>query len=324
MSHIPLLSIRCAVYNHEPYLRQCLDGFVMQRTNFPFEAIIHDDASTDGSTAIIREYAEKYPDIIKPVYETENQYSKRDGSLKRAIDAAMHPMSKYVAVCEGDDYWTDPNKLQQQVDVLENDLGVGIVHSCAVSYDHATQRIVDEKLGHEVKSFEDLLMDNGIITLTVCYRRPVLNRYEEFYQSNNLAQRGWKMGDYPLWLYICHQSRAHFLPQTTGVYRLLQNSASHSTDVKKKVAFELSVLDIRAYFARLYHREDLLDKIALQAEKNLQWISLSEDQTLDYDLTKLMGTHDLKLPFKLRVRHQLLKSSLARKGLIRLLKWRNG
>ena len=73
-----MVSIRCLVYNHEPYLRQCLDGFVMQQTNFRFEAIVHDDASTDGSAAIIREYAAKYPDIIKPIYETENQYSKRD------------------------------------------------------------------------------------------------------------------------------------------------------------------------------------------------------------------------------------------------------
>ena len=114
----PLVSIRCLVYNHEPYLRQCLDGFVMQKTNFPFEAIVHDDASTDGSAAIIREYAEKYPAIIKPIFETENQYRK--GIINKIMDAAMHPESKYLAICEGDDYWTDPNKLQLQVDFLES------------------------------------------------------------------------------------------------------------------------------------------------------------------------------------------------------------
>ena len=120
MEEIPLVSIRCAVYNHEPFLRQCLDGFVMQQTTFPFEAIVHDDASTDGSASIIREYAEKYPDIIKPIFETENQYSKHDGSILRIMDAAMHPDSKYIAACEGDDYWTDPHKLQIQVDFLES------------------------------------------------------------------------------------------------------------------------------------------------------------------------------------------------------------
>lgn len=112
-----LVSIKCAVYNHEPYLRQCLEGFVMQKTNFRFEAIVHDDASTDGSAAIIREYAEAFPEIIKPIYETENQYSKRDGSLTRIMNAAFK--GKYIAICEGDDYWIDPLKLQKQVDFLE-------------------------------------------------------------------------------------------------------------------------------------------------------------------------------------------------------------
>lgn len=113
----PLVSIRCATYNHAPYIRQCLDGFVMQKTDFCFEAIVHDDASTDGTADIIREYAAKYPDIIKPIYETENQYSKHDGSLARIMNAHMH--GKYIAFCEGDDYWTDPLKLQKQVDLLE-------------------------------------------------------------------------------------------------------------------------------------------------------------------------------------------------------------
>ena len=113
-----MVTIRCLTYNHEPYIRQCLEGFVMQKTNFRFEAIVHDDASTDGTAAIIREYAEKYPDIIKPIYETENQYSKHDGSLSRIMNANMH--GKYVAMCEGDDYWIDPLKLQKQVDFLEN------------------------------------------------------------------------------------------------------------------------------------------------------------------------------------------------------------
>jgi glycosyltransferase involved in cell wall biosynthesis len=118
MTGDPLVSIRCLVYNHEPYLRQCLDGFVMQQTTFPFEAIVHDDASTDGSAAIIREYAEKYPDIIKPIYEIENQWGK--GTIKKNMDAVMSPNSKYIATCEGDDYWTDPHKLQIQVDFLES------------------------------------------------------------------------------------------------------------------------------------------------------------------------------------------------------------
>lgn len=117
----PIVAIRCITYNHELYIRDALEGFVMQKTTFPFVAIVHDDASTDNTANIIREYAKKYPDIIKPIFETENQYSKKDGSLSKIIrEASERTGAKYYAECEGDDYWTDPLKLQKQVDFLES------------------------------------------------------------------------------------------------------------------------------------------------------------------------------------------------------------
>ncbi len=115
-----LVAIHCLVYNHEPYLRDCFEGFVMQKTNFRFVAIVHDDCSTDHSAAIIREYEAKYPDIFRPIYETENQWSKHDGSLTRIMNEAIDATgAKYIAFCEGDDYWIDPYKLQKQVDFME-------------------------------------------------------------------------------------------------------------------------------------------------------------------------------------------------------------
>lgn len=114
----PIVSICCLTYNHSPYIRQCLDGFVMQKTTFPVEVLIHDDASTDGTQDIIREYECKYPDLIKPIYQTENQYSK--GVKVSLVYNYSRVRGKYVALCEGDDYWTDPYKLQKQVDFLEN------------------------------------------------------------------------------------------------------------------------------------------------------------------------------------------------------------
>ena len=117
----PLVAIHCLVYNHAPYLRDCLDGFVMQQTNFPFVAIVHDDVSTDGSAVIIREYEEKYPDIIKLIYEAENLYQKGGfTAINEVMNTAIEATgAKYVAMCEGDDYWTDPLKLQKQVDFME-------------------------------------------------------------------------------------------------------------------------------------------------------------------------------------------------------------
>lgn len=111
------VSAYCLVYNHEKYLRKCLDGFVMQKTNFKFEVIVHDDASTDHSADIIREYEQKYPEIIKPIYQKENQYSKHVGIIKRFILPKVR--GKYLAICEGDDYWSDENKLQLQYERME-------------------------------------------------------------------------------------------------------------------------------------------------------------------------------------------------------------
>lgn len=114
----PLVSICCLTYNHAPFIRKCLDGFLMQETSFPVEILIHDDASTDGTVDIIKEYTEKYPDRIFPLFEEENQYSKPH---HKHLDLYNYERArgKYIAYCEGDDYWTDPFKLQKQVDFLE-------------------------------------------------------------------------------------------------------------------------------------------------------------------------------------------------------------
>ena len=116
MSHKIKLSVICLTYNHEKFIRQALDGFVMQKTNFPFEVIVHDDASTDETAKIIREYEIKYPELIKPIYQKENLWQKGIPT-KNYIYPKIN--GKYVALCEGDDYWTDPLKLQKQVDFLE-------------------------------------------------------------------------------------------------------------------------------------------------------------------------------------------------------------
>jgi len=112
------VSVFCLAYNHEKYIRKCLDGFVMQKTTFPFEVLVHDDASTDNTAEIIREYAQKYPDIIKPILQTENQYSK--GVRIIATFLRDKAAGEYVAWCEGDDCWTDCNKLQKQIDFLDS------------------------------------------------------------------------------------------------------------------------------------------------------------------------------------------------------------
>lgn len=111
--------IRCYAYNHERYIKDALDGFVSQKTTFPFVAVVIDDHSSDKTAQIIREYENKYPDIIKGVYLQENHYQK--GLSKDKYLEPFEKDAKYVAFCEGDDYWSDPTKLQRQWDALESD-----------------------------------------------------------------------------------------------------------------------------------------------------------------------------------------------------------
>jgi glycosyltransferase involved in cell wall biosynthesis len=242
-----MVTIRCITYNHEPYIRQALDGFVMQKTKFRFEAIVHDDVSTDSTASIIREYAERFPDIIKPIFETENQYSKADGSLTRILDAATR--GKYIAFCEGDDYWTDPFKLQKQVEFLESHSDYGISYGLANIY---TQRYNKFKgiAGRAYSDYESFLAKTCIPTLTALCRTSI---YLEYMNVIHPSNKGWLMGDYPLWLYITYKTKVHFLDEILGVYRNLDESATKPNSVQKVIAFNKSNSEISYFFIKFWN-----------------------------------------------------------------------
>lgn len=251
-SNDPLVSISCITYNHINYIEQCLDGFLEQETDYPFEILIHDDCSTDGTTEIIQKYSTKYPDIIKPMYETENQYQKGKpaGSLIWNFPRAK---GKYIALCEGDDYWIDENKLQMQVDFLEKNPEYGMCYTKAKPYNQSMQKFNKKSIGADFDGFEDLLKNgNRIPTLTTVYRKDLLDKYQKVIQPGN---KGWLMGDYPMWLYFSHESKVKFFDKVTAVYRVLENSASHSVDVEKQLEFSSSYYNISKYFAELYNFE---------------------------------------------------------------------
>lgn len=239
-----VVSIRCLTYNHAPYIRQCLDGFVMQKTNFRFEAIVHDDASTDGTQDIIREYEKKYPDIIKPIYEVENQYRK--GTLRAIMDNAVSESSKYIAICEGDDYWTDPYKLQKQVDYLDGHPKCGLVWAKARCY-YQNKGKFKGTTGHYMSGYYDMFVNYGITPMTCMYTRSAIEGYFEFVKGQK-----WLLGDSPLFLYIAHDHDIHFMDEVVGVYRILKNSASHSTSYEQNVRFKNSTFDVVKFFYEKY------------------------------------------------------------------------
>ena len=231
-----LVSIKCLAYNHEPYIRECLDGFVMQKTNFRFEAIVHDDASTDGTADIIREYAEKYPDIIKPIFETENQYSKHDGSLGRIMRDAC--IGKYIAMCEGDDYWTDPLKLQKQVDILEKDETLmACVTNCSVVDDKG--KTIKEIRGGVVKDdiegrydLRHFFNDNHQYpTLSAVYRN---SHPKEVGEKTRIMSNSY-LGDWTLWIALHCFGDFYFLNEVTCAYRINPTSLTPSNTIKRRI-----------------------------------------------------------------------------------------
>lgn len=146
----PKISICCITYNHEEYISDALDGFLTQKTSFSYEILIHDDASTDRTAEIIKKYHEKYPNLIKPIYQTENQFSK--GGIHPNLEF-NYPRARgdYIALCDGDDYWSDPQKLEKQVSFLEKNKNfIGTAHNVEVIDEN--RRLVDSRF-HPYKKY---------------------------------------------------------------------------------------------------------------------------------------------------------------------------
>lgn len=246
-SDTPLLSIECLTYNHEKYISQALDGFLMQETTFPFEIIVHDDASTDSTAEIVREYEKRFPLIVKPIYQTENQWSKHDGSISRILCSTFK--GKYIASCEGDDYWIDSEKLQKQVTFLEQNPDYGMCYSKAKKYLQTTNQYLNKLFGNSLCEFEQLLYrGNCIPTLTTCYKKDLYFKYRREIVPEN---KHWSMGDYPLWLFISMNSKIKFFDTEMSVYRVLQESASHFKNVQDQLKFNKSYYEIKKFFADL-------------------------------------------------------------------------
>ena len=191
----PLVSVITLVYNHENYLRDYFNGILIQKTNFKFEVLIHDDASTDNSARIIKEYVDKYPDVFIPIFQTENQHSQG----VHICDTFLYPKAKgkYIALCEGDDYWIDPLKLQKQVDYME-------VHDkCSMTCSDAKVVSPDGELDWRriaysgLLTLEDIVLNGGLYinTVSILFRGDIIRDAPSFMCNCHV-------GDYPLQIFM--------------------------------------------------------------------------------------------------------------------------
>lgn len=266
----PLVSVCVATYQHVGYIAQTLEGILMQKTTFSVEIIVGEDGSTDGTIEICKKYAEENPDRIRLYLRDRNESLIYDDNKVAVgycnwIWTLQEARGKYIAICEGDDYWTDPYKLQKQVDFLEKDPDYGLVHTNLMQYWQAADKYV--KMRKDVKSgyiLDELLFWNKISTLTVLVRHDLIMSAieEEVILPNFVAM------DYPLWLYVSTKSKIHHLEDFTGVYRSLPESASNSWDVVKKRNFDNFIHNIRIKFAKQYDKMDIIMGLLIDFRKN--------------------------------------------------------
>ena len=216
------VSIVCITYNHINYIEDAINSFLSQKAKFLFEVLIHDDASHDGTADIIKKYASKYPEIIKPVFQTVNQWSLGKSVAKTFLWPRIH--GKYVAYCEGDDYWTDPYKLQKQVDALDAHPEASVCfHPVTVHWEDGTCPdsvfpSPEYRFNKNVLELSDLLKRNFIQTNSVMYRWRFHSDLFSLFPDDILPC------DWFLHLLHAQMGKILFLPDNMGVYRKHKNS----------------------------------------------------------------------------------------------------
>lgn len=212
-----MVTVWCLTYNQKDFIRNALEGFVMQDTNFVYEVIVHDDASTDGTTDIVNEYAAKYPNIIKPVIETDNQWQK--GGLKHIVSIMneKYRRGKYIAFCEGDDFWTDSQKLQKQVDFLESHLDYSMCfHSAKKKYETDTIAWIDcENIQDRDYDPTEIFINWTVPTASVLCRKEALDFYAKLKHPEHIQNY-----DIFIILSCAMVGKIHGMHEQMSVYRI--------------------------------------------------------------------------------------------------------
>ncbi len=245
------VSIYCAVYNHALYLRQCLNGFVMQKTNFKYEAIIHDDASTDDSVAIIKEYALKYPDIIKPIFQTENQYSK--GIL--IVNEYILPKCSgdIIAICEGDDFWTDENKLQKQYDFMCDNPNCSIVTHAVTKVNKRNNKksYCGPAMQSRYFTADEIIIGGGVFvpTCSIMMKKEVRQSLPDCFKCKGIA-------DYQIQIYAAIVGDFYYMSDCMGVYNAYSSQDAWSTKnstTQRSLEYKRNIIDMLGRVNQFYN-----------------------------------------------------------------------
>lgn len=237
-------------YNHEKYIAKSIDSVLMQKTNFEWELLIHDDCSTDGTLGIARRYAELYPQQIKLISETENKGLLQ--SYKRLIEISE---GSYLAILESDDIWIYENKLQVQADFLEHNEDYAISAADIVKIDdNGIKELyrggVNNHIRNTEKWYENLLGNTGITgACTVMFRK---SDYLTYCDINEYIKRGFLTFDHPVWLSLSFHKKCKYFQTVMAAYRVIPTSLSNNANAEKNMRFNLSIAEIEAFIIEKY------------------------------------------------------------------------
>lgn len=252
----PVVSICCTTYNHEPYIEDALEGFLIQETDFPFEILIHDDASKDRTAEIIREYEARYPRLIKPIYQTKNQYSL--GVKVGPIFNYSRVKGKYVAICEGDDYWIDNNKLKKQIKKIK-ELNTDICFTNAYLENNSGTKVLKYKSG---EILDKLIVSEtirkgggGMPTPSLLVRKEVLMNLPSWFSKA-------PVGDFFIQILGSQRNGAAYVSDVTSVYRVASvgswtSNRSKASEVKIKEEAEAYELIFNEMHSDILRSDDL-------------------------------------------------------------------
>ena len=253
-----MVSVAMITYGHEKFIKNAIQGILMQECKFEFELIIANDCSPDKTDTVVQNIIESHPKAHRIVY---TKHISNKGMMPNFFWAIDQCKGKYIAFCEGDDYWTDPLKLQNQVDFLETNPEYGLVHTDVdyfnVLKNELTQNVLEKSQNYcripDIRNvYLHLLTGNySIRTLSVCLKRELaIKVYEKYPELQDKSK--FMMGDGPLWIELSKLTRFHYMPYSTGVYNILPESATHSSSTNKIINFYKSHLFLLDYFDEKY------------------------------------------------------------------------
>jgi len=260
MSIFPIVSVNMITYNHELYIAKAIEGVVNQKTNFLFELVIGEDCSTDNTKNIVLDYQRKFPHIIKVITSDTNV-----GMIKNSIRTTLACNGKYVAYCEGDDYWNRTDKLQMQVDFLEKNPKYGMVHSNANLFNTKSRVMYQSYLNlssdlDDSNAYYEILTDiRHVFTPTVCVRKDLL--FQIINNEPECSSEQFLMGDLQIWLEVAHISKVKYFAESFSTYNFLEESATQSKNPNKLLRFELSFKELILTYLTKY---DCPDEIKLK------------------------------------------------------------